>query len=161
QEGRRLLHATAAEAAGADGVARPSAGEVLTTHDARLGAGRPPSRAAHQSAFRFAMPSRRGHLRMTSGVQTESFSASKSGTAARPDAAAAISLLSAAAVRERAQRMLDLALAGRLPHFSVDLGRLDGAVDLVLTTVRRAYPSLDVPFHSRWRHFVSAGTDRW
>jgi Protein of unknown function (DUF1688) len=28
-------------------------------------------------------------------------------------------------------------------------------------TTRKAYPSLAVPFHSRWRHFAMAGVDRW
>jgi hypothetical protein len=58
-----------------------------------------------------------------------------------PDAAAAVTLLSARAVRERAHKMLDLALADRLPHWRVDPGRLDGAVDLVLATIRKTYPS--------------------
>jgi uncharacterized protein DUF1688 len=31
----------------------------------------------------------------------------------------------------------------------------------VLAVTRRNYPSLDVPFHSRWRHFVSKAGDRW
>ena len=38
---------------------------------------------------------------------------------------------------------------------------MDSAVELVLQTTRRAYPSLDVPFHSRWRHFVTDNDDRW
>ena len=25
----------------------------------------------------------------------------------------------------------------------------------------RAYPTLDIPFHARWRHFVVDGVDRW
>jgi hypothetical protein len=79
----------------------------------------------------------------------------------KPDQAAALSLLSAKAVRERAHRMLDIGLDDRLPHFRVYLGRLDGAVERVLDTTRAAYPSLDVPFHSRWRHFTVAGNDRW
>ncbi len=73
----------------------------------------------------------------------------------------AFSLLSAQAVRERAQRMLALGLDDRLPHFAVDLERLDEAVDLVIETTRQNYPSLDMPFHSRWRHFVFDGDDRW
>jgi Protein of unknown function (DUF1688) len=77
------------------------------------------------------------------------------------DRAAAISLLNADAVRSRAHQMLDLGLSDRLPHFRVDLRRLDHAVDLVLTITRQAYPTLDVPFHSRWRHFVSGNVDRW
>ena len=77
------------------------------------------------------------------------------------DAVDALSLLSADAVRASAQRMLALGLADRLPHFRVDLTRLDAAVDLVLATTRKNYPSLDVPFHARWRHFVVGRVDRW
>ena len=73
--------------------------------------------------------------------------------------AAAKSLLSAAAVRERAHAML--ALGDRLPNFRVDLGRLDATAQLVIDTTRAAYPSLDIPFHSRWRHFDIDGFDYW
>jgi hypothetical protein len=54
-----------------------------------------------------------------------------------------------------------LGLRDRLRHFRIDLGKLDAAVDLVLATTRKAYPTFDVPFHSRWRHFVVGGVDRW
>jgi hypothetical protein len=80
---------------------------------------------------------------------------------ARSETVAALSLLNAAAVRERARQMFALGLNDKLPHFRVDLARLPQAVDLVLETTRRNYPSLDVPFHSRWRHFVLNGVDRW
>jgi hypothetical protein len=78
-----------------------------------------------------------------------------------PAAAAALSLLSAQAVRERAHRLLELGLEGRLGHFRIDLARLDDAADRVIATTRAAYPNLDVPFHARWRHFVANGVDRW
>lgn len=78
-----------------------------------------------------------------------------------PDTSAALSLLSARAVRERAHRLLAIGLDDKLAHFRIDLGRMDAAVDLVLATTRAAYPSLDVPFHSRWRHFVTSGDHRW
>jgi hypothetical protein len=78
-----------------------------------------------------------------------------------PETSAALSLLSAKAVRERAHRMLAIGLDDQLPNFRIDLGRMDAAVDLVLATTRAAYPSLDVPFHSRWRHFVTNGDNRW
>jgi hypothetical protein len=74
---------------------------------------------------------------------------------------AARKLLSAAAVRERAHRLFDHALAGRLDHFTVDLNRLDACADEVVATVRQAYPGLDIPFHARWRHFSVGGFDRW
>lgn len=75
------------------------------------------------------------------------------------DVSAAKSLLSAAAVRERAHRML--ALGDRLPNFLVDLPRLDETAKLVIDTTKAAYPTLDVPFHSRWRHFDIDGFDYW
>ncbi len=74
---------------------------------------------------------------------------------------AALSLLSARAVRERAQWVLAAGLEGKLRHFRVDLHRLADAADLTLAVTREAYPSLDIPFHSRWRHFVVDGDDRW
>lgn len=76
------------------------------------------------------------------------------------DTAAALSLLNAAAVRTRAKRMLALGLDDKLPHFRIDLAQLDNAADLVTATTRKNYPTLDVPFHSRWRHFTVNGNDR-
>ncbi|AWL93998.1 hypothetical protein ABIA00_006385 [Bradyrhizobium ottawaense] len=71
------------------------------------------------------------------------------------------SLLSAAAVRARAGEMLEIGLAGGLSHFTIDLDRMDGVADAVIAVTRKAYPTLDVPFHARWRHFVLGGVDRW
>jgi hypothetical protein len=78
-----------------------------------------------------------------------------------PDTRAALSLLSAAAVRERAHRILEAGLADRLEHFRIDLRRLEDAADLTVAVTREAYPPLEIPFHSRWRHFVLDGDDRW
>lgn len=69
------------------------------------------------------------------------------------------SLLSAAAVRERAHEMLALALEGRVEGWVVDLGKLDHAAELTARVTREAYPMLEIPFHARWRHFV-AGAPR-
>ena len=80
---------------------------------------------------------------------------------ASPETSAALSLLSAGAVRERAHRMLRIGLEDGLPNFRIDLDRMESTVDLVLETTRKAYPSLDIPFHSRWRHFVTNGDNRW
>jgi hypothetical protein len=79
----------------------------------------------------------------------------------KPETAAAYSLLSAQAVRERAHRLLAIGIDDRLAHFRVDLDRLDTAADLVAATTRKAYPALDVPLHARWRHFLVRGHDRW
>jgi hypothetical protein len=79
----------------------------------------------------------------------------------QPDAKAAHSLLTAAAVRERANEMLAAGLAGELAEWRVDLGRMDAAADLTAQVVREAYPDLKVPFHARWRHFAVNGRDLW
>ena len=63
-------------------------------------------------------------------------------------------LLNAAAVRERAYEMLDLALDGKVEGWTVDLSRLDEAAERTAAVTREAYPDLDIPFHARWRHFV-------
>jgi hypothetical protein len=65
------------------------------------------------------------------------------------------SLLSAAGVRERAHEMLDLALAGRVEGWRVDLLALANAAERTAAVTRELYPNLDVPFHARWRHFVA------
>jgi hypothetical protein len=78
-----------------------------------------------------------------------------------PETAAALSLLNAPAVRDRAQRMLAIGLDGKLPYFHVDQDRLGAAVDFVIDTTRQNYPTLVIPLHSRWRHFVVGGEDRW
>jgi hypothetical protein len=70
-------------------------------------------------------------------------------------------LLCAAAVRDSAHRLLMLALADGLADWTVDLDRLGPTADFVARVVRERYPRLDVPVHSRWRHFVFGGRDLW
>jgi len=64
-------------------------------------------------------------------------------------------LLNAAAVRERAHEMLDLALAGKVEGWRVELDRLGAAADLTAAVTRENYPDLRIPFHARARHFVA------
>lgn len=68
-------------------------------------------------------------------------------------------LLSAAAVRERAHELLDLALEGKVEGWAVDLDRLPAVADLVAAITRERFPTLDIPFHARWRHFVAGPPD--
>lgn len=63
-------------------------------------------------------------------------------------------LLNAAAVRERAQEMLEAALEGGVDGWIVDLSRLADAADLTAQVTRERFPQLDIPFHARWRHFA-------
>jgi hypothetical protein len=78
-----------------------------------------------------------------------------------PDARAAAALLTPEAVRERAAEMLAVGLDGGLGHWTVDLARLAPTAAEVAAVTRAAYPTLDVPFHARWRHFTVGGRDRW
>jgi len=64
-------------------------------------------------------------------------------------------LLSAAAVRERAHEMLELALDGKVDGWRVDPSRLSDAAELTAEVTRQSYPDLDIPFHARWRHFIA------
>jgi len=70
-------------------------------------------------------------------------------------------LLRADAVRHSAQRMLALTLDGGLEDWTVDLEQLAPTADFVAGVVRERYPRLDVPVHSRWRHFVFGSRDLW
>lgn len=70
-------------------------------------------------------------------------------------------LRSAAAVRERAHRLLSAAERDELAHFAVDGARLAPLADYVIETIRARYPMLAVPYHSRWRHFEAGGVERW
>jgi len=77
------------------------------------------------------------------------------------DRRAALTLLNARAVRERAGEVLAAGLDGRLDHFTVHADWLAAAAVIVADVVRSNYPDLAVPFHARWRHFVVAGRDLW
>ena len=65
------------------------------------------------------------------------------------------------AVRARAAVVLATAEVGDTAHFGLDQRRLDDVAETVAGLTRRAYPDLDVPLHSRWRHFTIGGRDRW
>jgi hypothetical protein len=75
--------------------------------------------------------------------------------------AGARALLSAAAVRNSAHRMLDLALTDALADWRVALEHLPATADFVVKVMRDRYPRLDPPLHARWRHFAFAGRDLW
>ena len=74
---------------------------------------------------------------------------------------AAWSMLTASAVRERANRLFDLALMDRLEHFTIDLSRLDATARFVAELTRSEHPTLEVPPHARWRDFSVGECDRW
>jgi hypothetical protein len=73
---------------------------------------------------------------------------------------AAAALRTTVAVRERCGQLLDRARIGHSHWFTVDDARLRPAAAEVAASTRRRYPKLQIPFHSRWRHFEAGGVDR-
>ena len=71
-----------------------------------------------------------------------------------------MALKSAAMIRERCRNIAAAVMAGQSRHFRIDRARLDDTAALVAAVTRRRYPDLDVPYHSRWRHFETGGIDR-
>ncbi len=82
-------------------------------------------------------------------------------TAGRSDRASAGWLLTPAAIRERCHAVLAAAQAGALTHFALERSASAAAARFVAEEIRRNYPGLAVPYHSRWRHFGAGGADRW
>ena len=78
-----------------------------------------------------------------------------------PDSHPASCLLTAAAVRARCALIMTAAERGQTRHLAWHPEQLDATAAYVADTIRRRYPDLDVPYHSRWRHFEAAGVDRW
>ena len=64
------------------------------------------------------------------------------------------------AIRARCRLLLAAAEHDRLRHFALDISRLEPTADYVIDTIRTNYPDLDIPYHSRWRHFSTGGHDR-
>lgn len=73
---------------------------------------------------------------------------------------AANDLRTTVAVRERCAQLLDHARGGRSSWFELDESRLDGVAEEVAALTKQRFPRLQVPFHSRWRHFEAGGVDR-
>lgn len=69
--------------------------------------------------------------------------------------------MTARAVRQHAEKMLALAEADQLENWTFHPDALPACADFVAAVVRRRYPTLSVPFHARWRHFVFGGRDYW
>jgi len=64
------------------------------------------------------------------------------------------------AIRERCDRLFSLACTDQLHYFRCDLSQLDKAANYVIEVMRDEYPNLNIPFHSRWRHFEVGNVPR-
>jgi hypothetical protein len=65
------------------------------------------------------------------------------------------------AIRERCHALFALAERDALPNFHLHLDALPAAADYVAQAIRENYPTLQIPYHARWRHFAANGIDRW
>ncbi|HUE45170.1 MAG TPA: DUF1688 family protein [Aestuariivirgaceae bacterium] len=84
----------------------------------------------------------------------------------QPDSAADVAadvawLTSPLAVAERCTNIFEAGRAGDLEHFRIVEERLGEAARYVAGVINARHPKLDVPPHSRWRHFEVGGTDLW
>jgi hypothetical protein len=65
-----------------------------------------------------------------------------------------------AAIRQKCDRLFNLALEDKLRYFRVDLTKLDKAANYAIEVTREQYPDFNIPFHSRWRHFEVGNVSR-
>ena len=75
-----------------------------------------------------------------------------------PDAATV--LRNPATIRERCAAITRAVGEGRSSNFVLDRSRLGDVAQRVEEVTRAAYPTLQIPYHSRWRHFEVGGVNR-
>ena len=63
-------------------------------------------------------------------------------------------------IRARAKHFLASAREGHSTHFWIADEKMGACAELVAQIPKERYPDLDIPFHSRWRHFEAGGVDR-
>lgn len=68
-------------------------------------------------------------------------------------------IFDAGMVRKRAARIFEHVASGHSQHFTVDLEALSRVGEYTYNVIEQNYPSLEVPPHSRWRHFFVGGVD--
>jgi len=69
-------------------------------------------------------------------------------------------LMQAATIRSRSLAIRRWVEAGHSNCWTVDPACLEDAAQVVATITRARFPDLNVPGHSRWRHFEAGGEDR-
>ena len=65
-----------------------------------------------------------------------------------------------AAIRQKCDRLFNLAIEDKLRYFRVDLTKLDKAANYAIEVTHEQYPDFNIPFHSRWRHFEVGNVPR-
>jgi len=69
-------------------------------------------------------------------------------------------LRSPVAIRERCGQVFAFVNQGKSRYFDCDLTQLTKVADYVIDVMCCEYPDLQIPFHSRWRHFEAGGVAR-
>ncbi|MEH1798910.1 MAG: URC4/urg3 family protein [Nostoc sp.] len=69
-------------------------------------------------------------------------------------------LRSPVAIRERCEQLFALVTEGQSRYFTCDLMRLTKVAHYVIEVMRCEYPDLEIPFHSRRRHFEVGSVPR-
>ena len=64
-------------------------------------------------------------------------------------------------IRFRCNELLEIGERGNLKHFDVQTERLDKVAERVVEVTKSRYTDLNIPLHSRWRHFEVSGINRW
>jgi hypothetical protein len=80
---------------------------------------------------------------------------------ASPETIELVQLLrSSDAVRERAQALLERARRGQSSYFKIDDMAMPLLAQQVTEVTQQRFPTLRIPYHSRWRQFEAGGVDR-
>jgi hypothetical protein len=63
-------------------------------------------------------------------------------------------------LRNRAHALLKLAQQNKLAHFYFRPEKMAATASFVTEVILERYPNLEIPYHSRWRHFEAGGINR-
>lgn len=63
-------------------------------------------------------------------------------------------------IRKRSQAILELVKHDKSAYFALDSEKMTSTASFVIDVIQDNYPNLDIPYHSRWRHFEVGGIDR-
>jgi Protein of unknown function (DUF1688) len=69
-------------------------------------------------------------------------------------------LRSTQAIRDRCGQIFERTCQDQSSHFRCNLDQLDRVATYVIEVMQCNYPDLNIPFHSRWRHFEAGDIDR-
>ncbi|MCW8408328.1 URC4/urg3 family protein [Legionella sp. PATHC035] len=63
-------------------------------------------------------------------------------------------------IRLRSQAILERVKHDQSAYFCIDPEKMTRTASFVIEVIQNNYPQLDIPYHSRWRHFEAGGIDR-